>query len=117
MGVQLPPMHLRVPPAHSLSPSGGVTLEYLHAAYSRGPLHDVCRYLDGLANNGNADGRAFRDLEWEEKVLNMTRKMGIGEHTCCDGASVYMFEARGHLILAGTSSSKAGSATLPAEPR
>ncbi|KAF5841314.1 fumarate hydratase [Dunaliella salina] len=37
-----------------------------------------CRYLDGLANSGNADGRAFRDLEWEEKVLNMTRKMGIG---------------------------------------
>eukprot|EP00200_Dunaliella_tertiolecta_P004277 CAMPEP_0202347130 /NCGR_PEP_ID=MMETSP1126-20121109/5627_1 /ASSEMBLY_ACC=CAM_ASM_000457 /TAXON_ID=3047 /ORGANISM="Dunaliella tertiolecta, Strain CCMP1320" /LENGTH=570 /DNA_ID=CAMNT_0048938643 /DNA_START=1824 /DNA_END=3536 /DNA_ORIENTATION=- len=37
-----------------------------------------CRYLDGLATSGNADGRAFRDLEWEEKVLNMTRKMGIG---------------------------------------
>ncbi|KXZ55306.1 hypothetical protein GPECTOR_3g440 [Gonium pectorale] len=36
------------------------------------------RYLDGLPTSGNAQGRAFRDLDWEDKVLQMTRKLGIG---------------------------------------
>ncbi|GFR43178.1 hypothetical protein Agub_g4228 [Astrephomene gubernaculifera] len=37
-----------------------------------------CRYLDTLPTSGNAYGRAFRDLEWEERVLKMTRELGIG---------------------------------------
>jgi fumarate hydratase class I len=36
------------------------------------------RYLDTLPTSGNADGRAFRDLETEQQVLGMTRAMGIG---------------------------------------
>jgi fumarate hydratase class I len=36
------------------------------------------RYLDNLPTSGNNHGRAYRDLEWEEKVLEMTRKAGIG---------------------------------------
>ncbi|GIL54355.1 hypothetical protein Vafri_9926 [Volvox africanus] len=36
------------------------------------------RYLDSLPTSGNAYGRAFRDLDWEEKVLAMTRELGIG---------------------------------------
>jgi len=36
------------------------------------------RYLDGLPTTGNAHGRAFRDLEWEAKILEMTRKTNIG---------------------------------------
>ena len=36
------------------------------------------RYLDNLPTSGNAHGRAFRDLEWEERVLELTRKTGIG---------------------------------------
>ncbi|EFJ42575.1 fumarate hydratase [Volvox carteri f. nagariensis] len=36
------------------------------------------RYLDTLPTSGNAYGRAFRDLEWEEKVLAITRELGIG---------------------------------------
>ncbi len=35
-------------------------------------------YLDNLPTSGNEGGRAFRDLEWEEKVLQMTRELGIG---------------------------------------
>jgi fumarate hydratase class I len=35
-------------------------------------------YLDNLPTSGNEGGRAFRDLEWEEKVLEMTRELGIG---------------------------------------
>jgi fumarate hydratase class I len=37
-----------------------------------------CRYLDTLPTTGNADGRAFRDLELEQQVLEMTRGNGIG---------------------------------------
>ena len=35
-------------------------------------------YLDNLPTSGNEGGRAFRDLEWEEKVLKMTQEIGIG---------------------------------------
>ena len=36
------------------------------------------RYLDELPTTGNEHGRAFRDLEWEEKLLEAARKIGIG---------------------------------------
>ncbi|MBA2541435.1 MAG: fumarate hydratase [Deltaproteobacteria bacterium] len=36
------------------------------------------RYLDGLPTTGNAHGRAFRDLEWEQKVVEIARATGIG---------------------------------------
>ena len=35
-------------------------------------------YLDNLPVTGNEGGRAFRDIEWEEKVLKMSRETGIG---------------------------------------
>ncbi|MBN2668100.1 MAG: fumarate hydratase [Bacteroidales bacterium] len=35
-------------------------------------------YYDNLPTTGNELGRAFRDLEWEEKVLKMTQELGIG---------------------------------------
>lgn len=37
-----------------------------------------CKYLDTLPTSGNAHGRAFRDLEWEGRILEMTRTVGIG---------------------------------------
>lgn len=37
-----------------------------------------CRYLDSLPTKGDDHGRAFRDLELEQEVLEMTRQMGIG---------------------------------------
>lgn len=36
------------------------------------------KYLDNLHTSGNEFGRAFRDLEMEQTILEMTRKMGIG---------------------------------------
>ncbi len=36
------------------------------------------RYLDGLPTSGNELGSAFRDVELEEQVLQLTRDMGIG---------------------------------------
>jgi fumarate hydratase class I len=35
-------------------------------------------YLDNLPTSGNEGGRAFRDLEWEEKILTITQEMGVG---------------------------------------
>ena len=37
-----------------------------------------CRYYDGLPTSGNAQGRAFRDLELEQQVLELSRRLGIG---------------------------------------
>ena len=36
------------------------------------------KYYDGLPTSGNEHGRAFRCLETEKKVLELTQKMGIG---------------------------------------
>jgi fumarate hydratase class I len=36
------------------------------------------RYLDDLPTSGSAEGRAFRDLEWEAKINQMCQKSGIG---------------------------------------
>jgi fumarate hydratase class I len=37
-----------------------------------------CRYLDDLPTEGNAKGRAFRDLALEEEIHKLTRATGIG---------------------------------------
>jgi fumarate hydratase class I len=37
-----------------------------------------CRYLDGLPSTGNERGRAFRDLELEGRVHQLTQRLGIG---------------------------------------
>jgi fumarate hydratase class I len=47
------------------------------------------RYLDALPTTGNEHGRAFRDLEWEERILEAARAVGIGaqfggKHFCLD---------------------------------
>ncbi|MCU0793865.1 MAG: fumarate hydratase [Opitutaceae bacterium] len=36
------------------------------------------RYYDALPTTGDKHGRAFRDLEWEAKVLDIARRCGIG---------------------------------------
>ncbi len=35
-------------------------------------------YLDHLPTTGNMHGRAFRDIEWEERVKVMTEELGVG---------------------------------------
>jgi len=37
-----------------------------------------CKYLDGLPTSGSKGGRAFRDIEWEEKIHKITQELGIG---------------------------------------
>jgi fumarate hydratase class I len=36
------------------------------------------KYYDDLPTEGDASGRAFRDVEWENHILKMTRDLGIG---------------------------------------
>lgn len=36
------------------------------------------RYLDSLPTTGDRSGRAFRDVEFEQEVLKITRELGIG---------------------------------------
>ncbi len=35
-------------------------------------------YYDNLPTSGNDAGQAFRDLEWEKKVLELTQELGVG---------------------------------------
>ncbi|MFP6654610.1 MAG: fumarate hydratase [Myxococcota bacterium] len=37
-----------------------------------------CRSLDSLPTSGNEHGRAFRDIELEKEILQLTRDVGIG---------------------------------------
>ena len=37
-----------------------------------------CRYLDTLPSAGNKYGQAYRDRDFEEEVLELTRELGIG---------------------------------------
>lgn len=48
-------------------------------------------YLDSLPTSGDAAGRAFRDLEWEEKVMELARKSGIGAQF---GGKYFALDAR-----------------------
>jgi fumarate hydratase class I len=62
-----PPYHLAVVVGGT---SAEVTLRTVKLA--------SCRYLDGLPTTGNQHGRAFRDVELEQQVLDLTRRIGIG---------------------------------------
>ncbi len=62
------------PPYHLAVVIGGLsaeqTLETVKLA--------SCRELDDLPTTGSPLGRAFRDPEWEARILEMTRRLGIG---------------------------------------
>lgn len=62
------------PPYHLAVVIGGTSAEYNLKTVKMASV----RYLDGLPTSGNKYGRAFRDLEWEQKILEMTHTAGIG---------------------------------------
>src|SRR4051812_46998134 len=62
------------PPYHLAVVIGGTSAEL---ALKTAKLASA-RYLDDLPTSGNALGRAFRDLEWEARVLDIARSTGIG---------------------------------------
>ncbi|HEY3755232.1 MAG TPA: fumarate hydratase [Opitutaceae bacterium] len=62
------------PPYHLVFVVGGTSAE----ACMKTLKLASARYLDGLPTKGNERGQAFRDVEWESKVLEIARKSGIG---------------------------------------
>ncbi|MEN8158873.1 MAG: fumarate hydratase [Myxococcota bacterium] len=62
------------PPYHLAIVIGGTSSEFTLKTVKLAS----CRTLDALPTTGNADGRAFRDLELEEQVLKIAQKTGIG---------------------------------------
>jgi len=63
------------PPYHLALVVGGTSAEYNLKTAKYASAH----YLDSLPTSGDrATGHGFRDLEWEERILGLTREMGIG---------------------------------------
>ncbi len=62
------------PPYHLAIVVGGTSAEYALKVAK----YASARYLDTLPTSGNNLGRGFRDVELEEKVHQLTRRMGIG---------------------------------------
>ncbi|MBP3128080.1 fumarate hydratase [Thalassospira sp. ER-Se-21-Dark] len=62
------------PPYHLAVVIGGTSAE----ACLKTVKMASARYYDNLPTEGGDHGQAYRDLEWEQKILQMTREMGIG---------------------------------------
>jgi fumarate hydratase class I len=62
------------PPYHLAVVVGGTSAEF---TLKTAKLAST-KYLDSLPTHGNALGGGFRDLEWEQAALELTREFGIG---------------------------------------
>ena len=63
------------PPYHLALVVGGTSAEFNLKTAKLASAH----YLDSLPTSGSAEtGHGYRDLEWEDKVLEQTREFGIG---------------------------------------
>ena len=75
------------PPYHLVFVVGGTSAE----ACMKTLKLASARYLDSLPTSGNELGRGFRDTQWEEKVLEIARKTGIGAQF---GGKYFAIDAR-----------------------
>jgi fumarate hydratase class I len=75
------------PPYHLAVVIGGTSAEATMKTVKFASAH----YLDGLPTSGNKLGRAFRDLELEEQVMEIARKCGIGAQF---GGKYFALDAR-----------------------
>lgn len=62
------------PPYHLAVVIGGLSAEMTLKTVKLASTH----YLDSLPTEGDKSGRAFRDLELEKEILEITRNLGIG---------------------------------------
>ncbi len=62
------------PPYHLAVVIGGTSAEYAVKTAKYASAH----YLDTLPTEGSMAGHGFRDLEWEQNILELTRQFGIG---------------------------------------
>jgi fumarate hydratase class I len=75
------------PPYHLVFVVGGTSAE----ACMKTLKLASARYLDSLPTTGNELGRAFRDTEWEAKVMEIARQTGIGAQF---GGKYFALDAR-----------------------
>jgi len=62
------------PPYHLAIVVGGTSAEFALKTAKYASAH----YVDGLPKEGSLSGHGFRDLELEQQVLEITRRIGIG---------------------------------------
>ena len=62
------------PPYHLAVVIGGTSAELTMKTVKTASI----RALDGLPTTGNTLGHAWRDLDWEDEILRITRDLGIG---------------------------------------
>ena len=62
------------PPYHLAVVIGGTSGEHTLRTAKYASAH----YLDHLPTEGSESGHGFRDLDWEQRILEMTREFGIG---------------------------------------
>lgn len=62
------------PPYHLAVVIGGTSAEQNLKTVKLASTH----YYDNLPTSGNNGGRAFRDLDWEKRILDISRNTGIG---------------------------------------
>ena len=62
------------PPYHLAVVIGGTSAEFT----LKTAKYASARYLDSLPTEGSPSGHGFRDLEWEQRILELTREFGIG---------------------------------------
>ena len=62
------------PPYHLAICIGGTSAEMCLSTVKKASAG----YLDALPTSGNEGGRCFRDLEWEQKVLEICQQSGVG---------------------------------------
>ena len=62
------------PPYHLAVVIGGTSAEYAVKTAKYASAH----YLDTMPTSGTELGHGFRDVEWEQRILDLTREFGIG---------------------------------------
>nr|MBF0222550.1 fumarate hydratase [Desulfobulbaceae bacterium] len=62
------------PPYHIALVVGGLSAESNLKTVKLASTH----YYDSLPTSGDSTGRAYRDIEWEEKILEIAKNTGIG---------------------------------------
>jgi fumarate hydratase class I len=75
------------PPYHLAVVIGGTSAEHTLKVAKLASA----RYLDDLPTQGGTKGHAFRDLEWEAKVVDIARQTGIGAQF---GGKYFVHDAR-----------------------
>ncbi|MFT7475281.1 MAG: fumarate hydratase class I, partial [Verrucomicrobiales bacterium] len=62
------------PPYHLAIVIGGTSAEFT----LKTAKYASTKYLDSLPTEGSMTGHGYRDLEWEQRILELTRELGIG---------------------------------------